>query len=262
MRRSRGVRIVFIMTNEGFPVADFAVRLLIDVAAIFVFAIAIYFRRHTRKDLAALFAFFNVGLFIVVTVITQAEAATAIGFGLFAILSIIRLRSEPFNNRELGYFFGALVLGLLNGIATGPMTFTLALNGVILGAIYVLDHPSVMQAAERRHVTLDTIHTDPNSLRAALDSAPRCSDSADQRRRARPTARAPNAPAVVRRAVGSGRGRKCMLSRASPCGTSETRRQRLGSALLVVTTTDSTPPVSPPRTRFRGRGPLTPAELL
>jgi len=161
---------VFIMTNEGFPVADFAVRLLIDVAAVFVFAIAIYFRRHTRKDLAALFAFFNVGLFIVVTVISRAEAATAIGFGLFAILSIIRLRSEPFNNRELGYFFGALVLGLLNGIATGPMTFTLALNGVILGAIYVLDHPSVMQAAERRHVTLDTIHTDPSSLRAALET--------------------------------------------------------------------------------------------
>ena len=160
---------VFTMTNEGLPISDFAVRLLIDVAAIFVFAIAIYFRRHTRKDLAALFAFFNIGLFIVVTVISQAEAATAIGFGLFAILSIIRLRSEPFNNRELGYFFGALVLGLLNGIAIGPMTFTLALNGIILGAIYVLDHPSVMQAAERRHVTLDTIHTDPSSLRAALE---------------------------------------------------------------------------------------------
>jgi len=156
--------------DQAFPIADFMVRLLIDVAAIYVFSIAIYFRRHTRKDLAALFAFFNIGLFVVVTVISQAEAATAIGFGLFAILSIIRLRSEPFNNRELGYFFGALVLGLLNGIAPGPMTVTLALNGVILASMYLLDHPSVMQVAQRRHVTLDTICTDPASLRAALEN--------------------------------------------------------------------------------------------
>jgi len=155
--------------DQAFPITDFAVRLLIDVAAIFVFAIAIYFRRHTRKDLAALFAFFNIGLFVVVTVISQAEAATAIGFGLFAILSIIRLRSEPFNNRELGYFFGALVLGLLNGIAPGPMTVTLALNGVILASMYLLDHPGVMQVAQRRNITFDAIYTDPVSLLAALE---------------------------------------------------------------------------------------------
>ena len=155
--------------DQAFPITDFAVRLLIDVAAIFVFAIAIYFRRHTRKDLAALFAFFNIGLFVVVTVISQAEAATAIGFGLFAILSIIRLRSEPFNNRELGYFFGALVLGLLNGIAPGPMTVTLALNGVILASMYLLDHPGVMQVAQRRSITFDAIYTDPVSLLAALE---------------------------------------------------------------------------------------------
>ncbi|MBA2631877.1 MAG: DUF4956 domain-containing protein [Chloroflexi bacterium] len=155
--------------QPAVSVADFLVRLLIDIAAIFIFAVAIYFRRHTRKDLAALFAFFNIGLFIVVTVISQAEAATAIGFGLFAILSIIRLRSEPFNNRELGYFFGALVLGLLNGIATGPLAFTVILNVIVLAAIYGLDHPRVLQAALRRHITLDAIHTDPDTLRAALE---------------------------------------------------------------------------------------------
>lgn len=115
-----------------------------------------------------LFAFFNIGLFVVVTVIEMTEVAAALGFGLFAILSIIRLRSEPFSNRELGYFFGALVLGLLNGIATPHLAFTLALNALVLGAIYVLDHPRVLTAAERRHVTLDAVYTDPELLKAAL----------------------------------------------------------------------------------------------
>jgi hypothetical protein len=148
--------------------ADFALGLTLNLAAIFVFAIMIYFRRHTRKDLAVVFAFFNIGLFVVVSVIEMTEMAAAVGFGLFAILSIIRLRSEPFSNRELGYFFGALVLGLLNGIGTPHPGFTLALNVLLLGAIYVLDHPRVLTAAERRHVTLDAVYTDPQILKAAL----------------------------------------------------------------------------------------------
>ena len=152
----------------GPDYADFALGLLLNLVAIFVFAILIYFRRHTRKDLAVVFAFFNVGLFVVVTVIEMTEVAAALGFGLFAILSIIRLRSEPFSNRELGYFFGALVLGLLNGIGTPHLVLTLTLNALVLGSIYVLDHPQVLTAAERRHVTFDAVYTDPEVLKSAL----------------------------------------------------------------------------------------------
>ncbi len=148
--------------------ADFVLGLLMNLVAIFVFAIMIYFRRHTRKDLAVVFAFFNIGLFVVVTVIEMTEVAAALGFGLFAILSIIRLRSEPFSNRELGYFFGALVLGLLNGIGTPHLLFTFTLNVLVLGAMFVLDHPGVLTAAERRHVTLDAVYTDPQVLKSAL----------------------------------------------------------------------------------------------
>lgn len=43
--------------------------------------------RHTRKDLAVVFAFFNICLFVVVTVIEMTEVAAALGSGLFAILS-------------------------------------------------------------------------------------------------------------------------------------------------------------------------------
>jgi hypothetical protein len=148
---------------------DFALRLGTDLVAIVVFAVVIYFRRHTRKDLAVVFCFFNIGLFTVVAVISTAESATAIGFGLFAMLSIIRLRSEPFSNRELGYFFGALVLGMVNGIGAPDYGFTLVLNVLILASIFALDHPRVMRAAQRRHVTLDSVHTNSAALRATLE---------------------------------------------------------------------------------------------
>jgi hypothetical protein len=148
--------------------ADLATAVGTDLAAIFCFAIAVYFRRHTRKDLAVVFAFFNICLLVAVIVIDLTQVNAALGFGLFGILSIIRLRSEPFSNREIGYFFGALVLALLNGIGTPHRGLTVGLNVLVVAAIYVLDHPRVLTSAERLHVTLDAIHTDPEALKAVL----------------------------------------------------------------------------------------------
>ena len=156
------------MPSETVPIstdfAELAIRLAIDLCAIAVFAVAIYFRRHTRKDLAMVFAFFNICLFVVITVIQMTEVAAALGFGLFAILSIIRLRSEPFDNREIGYFFGSLVLGLLNGIGTAHVWLTVLLNILVVTAIFLLDHPRVLVSPERRHVTLDVVQTEHGAL--------------------------------------------------------------------------------------------------
>lgn len=149
-------------------VADFTAKVATDLVAIFVFAIAVYFRRHRRKDLAVVFAFFNICLLVAVAVIEMTPVNAALGFGLFGILSIIRLRSEPFSNREIGYFFGALVLGLLNGIGTPHGGLTVGLNVLVVAAIWALDHPRVLKTGERLHVTLDAIHTDPEVLKAVL----------------------------------------------------------------------------------------------
>jgi hypothetical protein len=48
---------------------------------------------------------------VTVSLLTQVQVDLAVGFGLFAILSIIRLRSSAVTQREVAYYFLALVLG-------------------------------------------------------------------------------------------------------------------------------------------------------
>ena len=155
---------------DGSPaLANFLLRLLVDVLAIAVFARLIYFQRHARRDLLMVFTCFNLGLFVVLTVITLSTSATAIGFGLFAMLSIIRLRSEPFSNSELGYFFAALVLALINGVQVGSLSLTLLLNLLVLVTVYVADHRSLFATARQRHVVLDTICPDDEIMKTELE---------------------------------------------------------------------------------------------
>jgi hypothetical protein len=123
--------------------AEVAARFGIDLVAIFLCVYALYYARHRRRDLVTAFTMFNVGLFAVVAVITVRPIGAAVGFGLFALLSIIRLRSEPFSNIEIGYFFAALVLGLVNGLTAVPFEFAGALDSAILLTLFVVDHPKL-----------------------------------------------------------------------------------------------------------------------
>jgi Domain of unknown function (DUF4956) len=100
---------------------DALARLAIDAGAIGVLAFALYYPRHGRSDLAVLLCLFNLGVFLAVIVIVGGEFGVSAGLGLFAVLSVMRMRSETFSARELGYFFTALALGRARGNALLPV---------------------------------------------------------------------------------------------------------------------------------------------
>src|SRR3954454_20260964 len=149
---------------------EFGARLGFEIIALALFWLALHVRGHARRDLVMVFSLFNLGLVVVLTVISTSASATAIGFGLFAMLSIIRLRSEPFGNAELGYFFVALVLALINGVADAHLGFTAALDVIVLVAVVVVGHPWMGgPETAKREITLDCIHDDDAALRADLE---------------------------------------------------------------------------------------------
>ncbi|MEV4801379.1 DUF4956 domain-containing protein [Nonomuraea sp. NPDC049421] len=142
-----------------------------DLVAILVLAYGLYYRRHHRRDLLFAYIALNVGIFAVVSLLLVQRVDIAVGFGLFGVLSIIRLRSSEITQQEIAYYFIAIVLGLVNGIAGASWPLTaLLLNAVLLTVIYVADHPQVLGRTRHQVVTLDVVHADPDLLRADLES--------------------------------------------------------------------------------------------
>lgn len=155
--------------HPSFDYAAFGVRFGLDLAALALLMWALRRRHGARRDLMSVVACFNIGLFVVLTAIESAASATAIGFGLFAMLSIIRLRSEPFSNTELGVFFAGLVLALVNGVSGIPLPLAAVLDAIVLAAVAIADHPAFGPIPQTREVTLDCIHDDDAALRADLE---------------------------------------------------------------------------------------------
>ncbi|MEV4172344.1 MULTISPECIES: DUF4956 domain-containing protein [unclassified Nonomuraea] len=141
-----------------------------DLVAIIVLAYGLYYRRHHRRDLLFAYVALNVGIFAVVSLLLVQRVDIAVGFGLFGVLSIIRLRSSEITQQEIAYYFIAIVLGLVNGIAgSWPLT-ALLLNGVLLVVMYIADHPGLLGRTRHQVVTLDVVHADPELLRVDLES--------------------------------------------------------------------------------------------
>lgn len=147
--------------------ADLLLRLLVDLCAIGILDLLVAWRRPQR-GLFMVFTAFNVGVFTLLAVIAERHIGPAVGFGLFALLSIVRLRSEPFSNAELTYFFCALVLALINGLRIDDVGFQIMLDAVLLATLFLVDHPSLYRPTARRMVTLDEIVTDDEVLRQRL----------------------------------------------------------------------------------------------
>ena len=146
---------------------DVLARMGLDLLAICALVYGLFLPRHRRTDLVVVYALFNVGLFLALVVISAGEVSMGVGFGLFAVLSIVRLRSEPFSNRELAYFFVALVLALVSAIDLGSLALTGALMAVALLATWAFDHA---QPQRRMLVTLEQVFADGEALRRHLET--------------------------------------------------------------------------------------------
>ena len=92
-----------------------------------------------------------------------------LGFGLFAILSIIRLRSSAVTQQEVAYYFVALVLGLVNGMRLDDRWLVVAVNALLLVTMFVVDSRPLRDRARRMDVTLDVVHDDDAALVADLE---------------------------------------------------------------------------------------------
>ena len=156
---------------SAIPLAygDVAARLAVDLVAIVVLTHAIYLRRHGRRDLFVVYAMFNVGLFLALVVMTAGRVGVGVGFGLFAVLSIVRLRSEPFSNVELGYFFVALVVALVCGLDLGSPLVAAGLAAVAVAAAAAIDHPRLVRHSKRTELVLEVVFADEDALRRHVE---------------------------------------------------------------------------------------------
>lgn len=141
----------------------------LDLIAIFILVFGLYFPRHRRRDLVIAYLMINLGLIAVTSALVAEETTISIGFGLFAVLSLLRLRSAELDQQEIAYYLAAMTLGLVGALPLSPVWITVALMAIILIGLAIGDHPRLFGRYRVQIITLDEAITSEPLLRARLE---------------------------------------------------------------------------------------------
>jgi hypothetical protein len=139
-----------------------------NYAGILVLTFGVYFLRHRRRDMVVAYLGINTGVLAISSVLTSVDASVGLGVGLFGVLSVIRLRSDELDQREVAYYFAALSLGLLGGTKVTDSNVSLALMAAVLVVMWLSDHPRLLGRYQVRNLTLDRAFVDERQLASYL----------------------------------------------------------------------------------------------
>lgn len=118
----------------------FFLRLAINLLSMLLLVRFIYFPVYRRRDYFFTFYMFNITIFIITFLLnTNSSFSMGAAFGLFAIFSMLRYRTEDISARDMTYLFTVITLGLISSINKGNVLEILMINGIIILAAYLLD---------------------------------------------------------------------------------------------------------------------------
>ena len=151
-----------------FLQGGFLLRLSIDLVAVAILVRGIYYRSYGRSDFFLPFFALNLIIFLVSFVLNRVEISLGAAFGLFAVFSMLRYRTEGISTTDLTYLFTGIALGLLIAISDGPIGQILLFAGVILLAFAILESRVFTRRESGQMVLYDRIDLLGEAHRSAL----------------------------------------------------------------------------------------------
>lgn len=94
----------------------FATHLLINLLTALVIIVFIYNRNYHKTELLFTFFAFNLVIFLLTYVMNHVKLSLGAAFGLFAVFSMLRYRTEGISPKDMTYLFIVIATGLICAI--------------------------------------------------------------------------------------------------------------------------------------------------
>ena len=119
--------------------ADFLIRLIINMLAILVLVRGCYFRFSPHRAYASSFILFGMGVFLVTGQLAGVDISLGFAFGLFAIFSMLRYRTESISIKEMTYLFLVIAIALLSAVSAMSHLELAVVLGMICALAYLTE---------------------------------------------------------------------------------------------------------------------------
>lgn len=131
-------------TQEAFELFEklqpkFFIRLAVNLVSCIVLIRFIYFPLYRSRENVFTFFIFNIIIFLITYLLNKVEMSMGAAFGLFAVFSMLRYRTEDISTKDMTYMFLVIAMGLINAVSKGSWDELTLLSAIIITITYLLE---------------------------------------------------------------------------------------------------------------------------
>lgn len=158
------------MLLTEFPLWDLLLGFGLNLLIALVIVRGIYAATQQSKESIFTLIAFNTVVYFVMTFLTDTQLSVGVGFGLFAIFSLLRYRTTTVSTREMTYLFILIALPVMNSVLMASTNWAalLVANGAIVVTLFVLERGWGFRYEESQPVKYDRIEMLKPENRARL----------------------------------------------------------------------------------------------
>jgi hypothetical protein len=145
----------------------FFYSLAVDLLTILSIIIFVYYPNYKKLDTVFTFIIFNVVIFLITFALNKVRISMGAAFGLFAVFSMLRYRTEGIDMKDMTYLFVFIALGLLCGIEL-DLDVLLTICGIVFALILILESRRILRREAYQMIEYEKIEMIKPELRKEL----------------------------------------------------------------------------------------------
>lgn len=159
--------------TTGFQIFDklgpkFFIRLAIDFISVFILIRFIYFPVYKNRENFFTLFIFNLIIFLITFILNKSDMSMGAAFGLFAVFSMLRYRTEGITTKDMTYMFLVIAMGLITALSKGNWMELSFINLIIILFTLFLETTILFKKEVSQIIQYENIALIKPELRAEL----------------------------------------------------------------------------------------------
>jgi hypothetical protein len=148
--------------STGFALFDklgqkFFIRLLIDFVSVFILIRFIYFPVYKNRENFFTLFIFNLIIFLITFILNKSDMSMGAAFGLFAVFSMLKYRTEGITSKDMTYMFLVIAMGLITALSKGSWLELSFIDVIIIIFTFALETTVLMKKEISKTVQYENI---------------------------------------------------------------------------------------------------------
>jgi hypothetical protein len=145
-------------------IVKFGARFLINMVSVFILIRFIYYKMNKHRELFFTYFVFNLIIFFMCFFLNKVKISMGAAFGLFAVFSMLRYRTEDLSIKDMTYLFLVIAIGLMTAVIKlddiayyYEFIIIIVINALVLVLTYVLESNVLIKQETAKQIIYENI---------------------------------------------------------------------------------------------------------